>query len=236
MQSVFRLLARVAFVPTAAFQAQADITLVAHSDSWRYHKGTNQPPMGMWQTNADAALDTTWLTGNGGVGYADNTPETVLCQTILSDMRSNYSTFYMHKTFTVPSGVDTNLHLQFTMDFDDGFIAWLDGIYLTNRFVTGAPAEPVFNATANTSHESSHGNSSPQPAETYDFGPVGNRLPTGSSHVLAILGLNQSLTASSDFIQIADLFIAAPPPFVTNVWQAANSPIVVTTNVPIPLN
>src|SRR6266487_870372 len=197
MRFLFRLLAGLAFALLPLFQAQADITLVAHSDSWRYHKGTNRPPMGIWQTNADAALDTTWLTGNGGFGYADNAPETVLCQTILSNMRSNYSTFYMRQTFTVPSGVDTNLHLQFTMDFDDGFIAWLDGRYLTNRFVTGAPTEPAFNAVANTSHESSHGNSSPQPAETYDFGAVGSRLPSGTTHVLAILGLNQSLTASS---------------------------------------
>src|ERR1043166_2381384 len=95
------------------------------------------------------------------------------------------------------------------MDFDDGFIAWLDGVYLTNRLVAGAPTEPAYNATATTTHESSHGNasSSPQPAETYDFGPVGARLAPGT-HILSIIGVNQALT-SSDLIQVADLSAAS---------------------------
>src|SRR5262245_44952274 len=74
--------------------------LVTHTDTWAYHKGTNAPEAN-WQTIADASLDSTWGTGAGGFGYADNAIETQLCQTILSDMRSNYSTFYMRKSITV---------------------------------------------------------------------------------------------------------------------------------------
>src|SRR5438552_7053607 len=191
------------FLPFLA--AHADTVLVAHSDSWSYRKGTNAPQSN-WKTATDAGLDATWLAGNGGIGYADNTPETANCQTLLTDMINRYTTLYMRRSFNVASSVDGTLHLQLRMDFDDGFIAWLDGVYLTNRFVTGAPTEPAFSALANTSHESSLGNNAPQPAETYDFGPVGSRLSVGT-HVLAIIGINNTL-ASSDLIQVPDLSLA----------------------------
>src|SRR6185295_15486348 len=65
----------------------ADRWLVSHTDTWRDHKGTNAPQTN-WQTVSDAALDATWGVGNGGFGYADNTPETSNCQTLLPDMRN----------------------------------------------------------------------------------------------------------------------------------------------------
>jgi len=177
--------------------------LVSHGDSWHYHKGTNAPQAN-WTTIDDASLDATWGPGNGGFGYADNNPELQLCQTILSDMKSNYSTFDMRRSFTVASAVDANMHLSLTMDWDDGFIAFLDGVFLASVNSPGTPAEPPFTAIATASHESSHGNSSPQPAITYDLGVVGSRLSVGT-HVLAIVGLNQNKDTSSDFVQIADL-------------------------------
>src|SRR6185436_16451648 len=94
-------------------------------------------------------------------------------------------------------------HMQLTMDWDDGFIAWLDGVYITNRTYASS-TEPLFTATtAGVTHESSRG-ASPSPAriETYDLGAVGTRTGT---HVLAIVGLNSAKSGSSDFILIADL-------------------------------
>ena len=49
---------------------------------------------------ADAGLNATWLTGNGGIGFADNSPETSQCQTILGDMRNAYT------TVALPTGVE----------------------------------------------------------------------------------------------------------------------------------
>ena len=207
----------------------ASIPLVNHGDTWRWHKG-NTPLQTNWKTVSDAGLDGTWLAGVGGFGYsADTANETNQCRTILTDMRNGYTTLYMRKQFTIGTAVDASLHLQLTMDYDDGFIVWLDGSYLTNALVTGAPNEPATNATASTTHESSRGTGSPNDPVTYDFGLVGARLGAGT-HTLAIIGLNQA-TTSSDLIQIADLFAAPPPMPATNVWSLANSPIVVPTNV-----
>ena len=186
--------------------------LVEHTNIWRWHKGTNAPVAG-WQTISDASLDATWGSGPGGFGYSDDTAnETNQCRTILSDMKgtsaTNYSTFYIRQTFTIDGSVDTNRHIRLTMDWDDGFIAWLDGVYITNSLVTGAPAEPPFTATSSANHESSRGTSTPvNPPTTYDLGAVGTRTGT---HVLAIIGLNGNKSTSSDFILIPDLSIAAP--------------------------
>src|SRR3954469_1265632 len=140
-----------------ASSSLAQIPLVNHGDSWRYRKGTSAPQSD-WKTAADIGLDSSWLTGNGGFGYADNVSETQLVQTVLGDMKSTYWTVEMRRSFVISSVVDTNLHLQLTMDYDDGFIAWLDGVYLTSGNSPGAPAEPPFNAVAPANRESSHGN------------------------------------------------------------------------------
>ncbi|HEX2973781.1 MAG TPA: metallophosphoesterase, partial [Tepidisphaeraceae bacterium] len=210
--SSFGFLLAVCLLAGARLCLGSDIPLVDYDETWFFHKGTNAPQSG-WQTIADSSLDASWASGMGGFGYADNNAETNLCQTLLPDMMGNYTTLYLRKQFSVVSSVDTNLHLMLTMDWDDGFIAWLDGHYLTNALVTGAPAEPPYTATASGAHESSHGNSSPRPSVTYDFGPVGARLGLGP-HTLAIMGLNQTVD-SSDFIQLATLYLT-PAPIVSH--------------------
>src|SRR6266404_8230082 len=122
--------------------------LVNHSDTWRYHKGTNAPQAG-WQSIADAALDATWASGKGGIGYADNANETSLCQTLLNDMRNSYTTVYLRQSFQVADTVDPDLHLVLTMDWDDGFVAYLDGVEIQRALAPGSiGAEPTHTALA----------------------------------------------------------------------------------------
>ncbi len=225
------LLAMLCVATTFLSIQAADVPLVNHGDTWRWHKG-NTPLQSNWKTVADAGLDATWFSSAGGFGYsADTMNETNQCKTILTDMRNTYTTLYMRKQFTIAAPLDTNLYLQLTMDFDDGFIAWLDGNYLTNALVASAPNEPATNATASALHESSGGTSTPvNPPANYNFGLIGSRLDVGT-HTLAIIGLNQ-LSTSSDLIQIADLLAVGPPPTncisgtiaADTTWTAANSP------------
>src|SRR6266536_1914881 len=127
--------------------------LVNHGDAWRYHKGMNAPQAG-WQTVSDGALDGTWASGNGGIGYADNATESSLRQTLLQDMRSNYTTVYLRSSFQVTNAVDPNLHLMLTMDWDDGFVAYLDGAEIQRAFAPGAVGvEPAYTNTATALHE-----------------------------------------------------------------------------------
>jgi hypothetical protein len=215
-------------------------SLVAHGDTWRYRKGTSANPAG-WKTAADADLDASWLTGAGGFGYADNTPETQLCKTLLTDMDTRYSTVAMRKSFDITTAPDSTLHLVLTADFDDGFIAWLDGVYLASFNSPNSPNEPAFNAIASGGHESSNGNSSPEPAMSFDLGEVGARLGVGT-HVLSVIGLNSSLSGSSDFVQVIDLDLSSGPPpgcesgtiSSNTTWTLAQSPVSVCGSITIP--
>ncbi len=186
----------------------APTPVVNRGDVWRYHKGTNAPVLG-WQTSSDASLGGQWLTGPGGIGYsADTAAETNNCKTILNDMQNSYRTLYMRHVFTVDSSFDTNLHLLLRMDWDDGFVAYLDGVELCRTNAPGAAGnEPTNTALATANHESSLG-SSGLPAVTWDLGAIGSRLDLGD-HTLAILGLNGTLN-SSDLILVPDLSVSAP--------------------------
>jgi len=228
------------FSVLASLSARAgDIPLVSHTDAWRYHKGTNAPQAN-WQTLPDTSLDATWSTGNGGFGYADNTAETNNCQTLLPDMRNDYNTVYIRRTFTVTNAIDPGDHIRLTMDWDDGFVAYLDGGEIHREFAPGAVGtEPSFDALATSAHESSTGNTTPQPVETYDLGQAGSRLAPGA-HVLAIIALNAA-TNSSDCILVADLAYGpqvCPANTICNDtnWTLAGSPYVITNSLTVAAN
>lgn len=177
------------------------MTLVNYDDEWRYHLGTNAPQVN-WKTILDdGELDPAqWGYGPGGFGYEDGDDNTVLL-----NMSNRTATLYIRRNFEIPPGVDPNRILRLTMDWDDGFIAWIDGIEVA-RSANAPPGEPPNTAVSNPpNHEASRGQNG-NPPTTYDLGPVGTRLTTGD-HVLAIMGLNGGAT-SSDFSLIADLVLA----------------------------
>src|SRR5262249_44042631 len=123
-----------------------------------------------------------------------------------ADMFNGPTTLYIRQSFTVATNPDPEKHLQLTMDWDDGFVAYLDGTEIQRALAPGAVGvEPVNTDVATGSHESSNGNASnmPQPPSVYDLGLVGSRLQPGT-HVLAVLGLNRAAN-STDFILIPDL-------------------------------
>src|SRR5436190_3687246 len=184
--------------------------LVTHSDTWFFHKGTNAPQAN-WQTITDASLNGDWGSAPGGFGYGDNGIQNTAPNyesTLLPDMLGRYTTFFIRHTFTVNSAVDPNLDLLLTMDFDDGFVAYLDGAEIRRVNTTNGVGTVITNTatTGGNSHEASCCNTPVNPATTYNQGPVGSRLAVGQ-HILAIVGLNQTST-SSDFHLIADLAVS----------------------------
>ena len=210
----------------------APVPLVNHGDTWRYHKGTNAAQAD-WKNAADAALNADWASGPGGLGYADGDDATVL-----SDMRDRYVTVFIRKTFNVGGPLDTNLVVQLIVDYDDAFVAYLDGVEVarTLNIVNGVVGvEPAFTNRASSTHEASGGGNGASPPVTNVLGNASTLLTPGV-HTLAIIGLNES-AGSSDFSLIADLLLdTAPtnPPAQTNCnsgtisantnWTAANSP------------
>lgn len=204
--------------------------IVAHTDTWRYFKGTSAPQAN-WRTVSDASLSASWLNGSGGFGFGDSDDGTML-----TDMQNLYTTVYIRRTFQITTPPETNLHVLLKMDWDDGFVAYLDGVEVRRELAPGAPGvEPSFNSAATGLREASAGGGAAP--VTYDLGLASNLLPPGT-HVLAIVGLNEAID-SSDLSLIADLSLAMPPPplpgsiTVDTTWAAANSPYLISNNVTV---
>ena len=184
------------------------VTVVNHGDTWRYRRGTNEPQSN-WRTTANASLDATWLTGTGGFGYGD--AAIVGEATTITGMRNVHSTLYIRREFQITNAVDAAAELRLVVDYDDGFVAYLDGAELTRRNAPGAAGSTVaFNAVASGTHEASCCNAPVNPATTISLGTVSNRLSAGA-HVLAFIALNDD-TNSSDLHIIPDLLAAGTQP------------------------
>ena len=103
---------------TTSFKAVTSSTVFEEGSIWKYFKGTTTPP-GTWKTLN--FVDSEWLTGPTGIGYGDEDDATVL-----SDMREHYKVVYMRYAFGVASPDDVE-QMTFTVDYDDAFIAYING-------------------------------------------------------------------------------------------------------------
>lgn len=180
------------------------VTVVSHDDTWSYRRGTNAPQVD-WRTAPDTGLDATWVFGPGGFGYGDTAIQGQA--TTINNMRSVHSTLYIRREFQVTNSFNATAELRLRVDFDDGFVAYLDGVELTRANISGAAGSPVApNSFASGSHEASCCNAPLNPPQTFVLGPVGNRLAAGT-HVLSLIALNDDI-ASSDLHIIPDLIVA----------------------------
>ena len=163
--------------------------IIAPGESWKFFKGTEPPsnPPDAW--TAIDFDDSQWQIGPTGFGYGDNDDAT-----ILNDMQGNYVSVYIRKEFSDP-GLSPDDVLTLEVDYDDGFIAYLNGAEVA-RANMPAGGTAGYNTTASSAHEAG----SPQ---TFILGTAGELLNPGSN-VLAIEGHNTSLS-SSDFSLIPAL-------------------------------
>jgi hypothetical protein len=101
--------------------------------------------------------------------------------------------------------------MSLQVDYDDGFIAWLNGVEVArSSLMTGVT--PVWNATTSSDHEASKTN--PPTYETFNLNAYVGNLVSGQN-VLAIAVWNQ-LSTSSDLTLIPKLSL---------FYSASNSPV-----------
>ena len=131
--------------------------------------------------------DSSWEIGRSGFGYGDNDDATIL---------ETANVVYLRKSFDI---VDLNEieFVVFDMDFDDGFIAYINGIEISRFLVSGD--QPAFDQFADGLHE----------ANLYrGIDPerfiVNKEVLKAGQNILAIAVHNESLT-SSDLTAIPTL-------------------------------
>jgi hypothetical protein len=71
-----------------------------------------------------------WNFGKAGFGFGDNDDSSVVATTSIA--------IYIRKTFTLPSGFSFS-DLALHVDYDDGFVAYLNGIEIARRNIDGSP-------------------------------------------------------------------------------------------------
>jgi hypothetical protein len=186
-------------------QCRATDPLIRQGDAWQYFKGTQQPPAG-W--NSILFDDSTWFSGSTPIGYEHDTGYETVIATDMADMRGKYLSIYARREFTIENPAKVTA-LTFTMDYDDGYVAYLNGVEVA---AVSAPASRAWNQPATASHEACCGTISPTgpcPPEAVDLSDhIKDLLP--GVNVLAVQVHNQSLS-SSDFVFIPELFIAVTP-------------------------
>ncbi|MBI4601728.1 MAG: lamin tail domain-containing protein [Planctomycetes bacterium] len=160
----------------ASFQ---DTVIVNVGETWRYFKGTEEASSPVTAWRGLGFSDSSWLSGPTGIGYDDGDDATVL-----ADMRNGYMSIFCRKAFTV-ADVSQIESLVLSIDYDDGFVAYLNGTEVARRGLTGNP--PAFDAGA-TSHDAG----SP---EDIDVTSSKGLLQTGTN-VLAVQVHNTNLTST----------------------------------------
>jgi hypothetical protein len=139
--------------------------------------------------------ESSWINGTGGVGYERSSGyETLISIDVGAQMYSKLTSCYIRIPFTVNSNPSNFNSLMLNMRYDDGFIAYINGVEVQRALFTGTPA---WNSTTSTNHEADGG------AESFDISTYLGTLYQGGN-LMAIHGLNVS-TTSSDFLILAEL-------------------------------
>ncbi len=114
--------------------------LVKSQNTWKYWLGYSEPPLNWNQSNFDDQL---WNSGSGGFGYGDNDDNTIT--------NSSANSIYMRIQFSVNDLTELT-HLLFHADYDDGFVAYLNGneIMRSSNFDVQTP---LYNTLTNSDHE-----------------------------------------------------------------------------------
>ncbi|WP_372775536.1 CotH kinase family protein [Mangrovibacterium sp.] len=113
--------------------------IIEMGDEWKYIV----PEDNIANWNSLTYDDTTWLNGKSGFGYADNDDSTIVEKTISIYLRNEF-------TIDAPSEI-TQLLLH--MDYDDGFVAYINGVEIA-RANLGTIGQPVnFDDLATIDHE-----------------------------------------------------------------------------------
>jgi len=175
-----------------------------------YFKGTQEPSQGSiaW-ASPSFEMDASWLEGPSGYGYSNNAAEAAHLSTRLDDMRNTYLSVYARIPFQIqPQELESLDALILTMQYDDGFVAYLNGIRVGGQGVSGTP--PAFDQVANAGS---------------DYDPITLSLTSHADSLVAgtnwlcLQGHNVGIGVSSDFILGPQLTLRLQPRADSGVQQ-----------------
>jgi hypothetical protein len=114
--------------------------VVSDNDSWNYIIPDATTSSTWYDSSFNAS---SWSVGVGGFGYGDNDDNTII--------PNNSSSIYFRKNFIIQD-IQSIKKLMLAIDYDDGFIAYLNGNLLVSRNLPPG-GQPQWNTLATASHE-----------------------------------------------------------------------------------
>lgn len=115
-------------------------TVIQQGELWRYRKGTSEPPANWTEIEFN---DFVWQEGPSGFGYGDNDDATLV---------ENSLSIYMRKKFTIDD-IETITRVVLHVDFDDAFVAYLNGHEIQRANIGEAGQPTPYNKPADNGHE-----------------------------------------------------------------------------------
>ncbi len=114
-------------------------THISIGDEWDYFKGLRAVDPG-WQ-EPGFIPGPSWFSGPSGIGFGDGDDAT-----ILQDMEDRYLTVYCRRSFELSNPAIVG-SLELGVDYDDGFVAYLNGVEVARSENMGAPGSRVTRTT-----------------------------------------------------------------------------------------
>ena len=194
--------------------------VVAAGDTWSYLPGSSEPPFNWPEPGFETRF---WSVGPGGIGYGDNDDATVI---------GNVTSLYMRTDFTIIDTSDISwaiLHV----DYDDAFVAYLNGHELARANIGTPGTRPLYNQTALVDHEAQM-YSGGMPDRFIIHKDTVRKYLTNGVNTLALQVHNKS-AASSDLTSIAYFSVGMKTPGQTYRQVPAwfNDPVTEKTNLPL---
>ena len=174
-------------IGTGFLQSIHAAKIFSRDSKWNYYKGNDHPSGGDLEWTEAGFDDSDWLNGNSPFRYGDGSGGT-----LLNDMPNKYTTVFFRKFFTVANPKNIS-ELDFLIDYDDGFIVWINGEEVLN---VGGVDDPDYDSLATVSHESGT-------FEKFALQKPSSFLVKGQN-VISIMGLNVGMN-SSDFLMNSEL-------------------------------
>ena len=171
-------------------------TLINQGDEFKYLIPTSEPNPNWSDLSFD---DSNWSSGSSGFGFADGDDTTII--------PNGTQSIYLRKTFTI-NNLASISSLILDMDYDDAFVAYINGNEVARANINGAP--PAYNSGTITDHEALiYSGGSPERFMITDFTSILNE----GENILTIQAHNIS-SNSSDFTII---------PFLSAIFSSQNN-------------
>lgn len=179
---------------TALVSATAPASAIVPTESFHATFGS------AWtEVEFEDSAEAGWKHGTSGIGYDEN--ETYLPfigLDLLSEMVDVNASLYARIEFTVDGEISAADFLHLNVRYDDGFIAYLNGVEIAR---SNAPTGASWDTQASTSHRDSEA----LEFETFDVARHVELLRTGKN-VLALHGMNRR-ASNNDMLVQAELLV-----------------------------